>query len=195
MCMHCFRIGFTYQELAERSPHHPPNIRLQGLLPLQHRAPSPLGKHVLASAIVDLFDVVVHVLDQQDVVVEHLLVLRVVRATLTSRSSVCAAAWSTGGGRLFGDDFEAVEHAAVDARVGIVDQSPDFRDTLALTIVVGSRDGREDVFHSCAEVRENPHESDDTLALVDLDLCFLDRTDLVVDKFGEESLQAHGQLV
>lgn len=105
---------------------------------------------------------------------------------------MCAAAWSTGGGGLFGDDFEAVEHAAVDSRVCVVDQSPDLCDTLALTIVVGSRDGRENVFYRCAEVRENPHESDDTLALVDLDLCFLDRTDLVVDEFGEESLQAHG---
>ena len=42
---------------------------------------------------------------------------------------------------------------------------------------------------------EDPHESDDTLTLVDLDFRFLDRADLVVDELGKESLQTHGQLV
>lgn len=185
----------TYQQLAERSPHHPPNVSLQGFLPLDHCAASPLGKYALASAVIDLFDVVVHVFDQQDVVVQHLLVLGIVCAALTSRRSVRAATRSTCSGRLFGNDFQAVEHAAVDSRVGVVDQSPDFRNTLALTIIVGACNGREDVLHSSAEMRENSHESDDTFALVDLDLCLLNRTDLVVDELGEESLQAHGQLV
>lgn len=115
MCMWYSRWRFTYQELAERSPHHPPNVSLQGLLPLQHCAASPLGKHALASTVVDFFDVVVHVLDEQDVVVQHLLVFWIVCAALTSRRSVCTTTRSTGSGRFFGDDFEAVEHAAVDS--------------------------------------------------------------------------------
>lgn len=135
----------------------------------------------------------VHVFDQQDVIVQHRLVFRVVGASLARRGVVCTS-WCSSGRRLFGNSLEAVEHGTIDARVGVVNESANFGHAVARAIVVCTRDGGEDVLNCGAEVREDPHEGNDTLTLVNLDFRLLDCANLVVDEFSEQGLQTHSTL-
>ena len=163
-------------------------------MPLDHCASSPFGENALASAVVDFFDVVVHVFDQQDVIVQHRLVFRVVGASLARRGVVCTS-WCSSGRRLFGNSLEAVEHGTIDARVGVVNESANFGHAIAGTIIVCTRNGGEDVLDCSAKVWEDSHEGNHTLTLVNLDFRLLDCANLVVDEFSEQGLQTHGQLV
>lgn len=74
----------------------------------------PVVEHSVA-ACVDFFNVVVHVLDEQNVVVEGFLVL-----------GIALALGSHDRGRLLGNDLQALKHGLVDARVGVVDHASNF---------------------------------------------------------------------
>ncbi len=112
----------------------------------------------------------VHVLDEQDVVVERFFVFGVTRG-------------GGGGGGFLGDEFKGFEHGFVEFGVGVVEVGADGE---------GGDDGRggDHVLDCGGEVGEGFHKGDDAFALLDLDFRVLDAADLLVDEAREESDEA-----
>lgn len=117
-----------------------------------------------------LLDVVVHVFDEQDVVVQGFLVFRV-----ASSLSCCRT--------FFGNELQAFEHGLVHSAVGIVNQCTYWK--------MVERPGRgEHILEGSREVGEGLHESNDAFALLDLDLGVFDAADLLFDETGELCCEA-----
>jgi predicted membrane protein len=72
----------------------------------------PVVEHRVA-ACVDFLNVVVHVLNEQNMVVEGFLIL-----------GIALALGPHNRGRLLGNDLQALKHGLVDARIGVVNHAP-----------------------------------------------------------------------
>jgi len=165
----------TYQQLPQGSPNDPRHIRLHCLCPIHHRLTLPFRQYTILASVFDLLDIMVHVLDDQHLIIQQLLLLlAVVRPGPRRRRT------------FLGDDFETIKHRTVDPCVCVVDSEADISDGLCLLVVVPATDGREDVLHSRGEVWEGLHERDDALALLDLHLRVFNGADLLVDELGKE---------
>jgi len=171
----------THEDLAKRPPHDALDVLVQVLGSLHERLALPACEYcVFLAAVVDFFDVVVHVLDEQDVIVEHLFVLGV------------GALLSAHGGRLARDLLEAYPHCLVDAVIGCVDHGAHFHEIGSCGRAASC--ARIDVLDADGEVGKYAHECDDAFAFLDLDFCVLNRPDLVVDELGEEIVKSRARL-
>ena len=69
----------TNQKLSKRSAHDTADICIQRLDTLIDRASAPFGEHsAVLATIIDLLNVMIHVFDQQNVVIKHFFVLVIV---------------------------------------------------------------------------------------------------------------------
>jgi len=121
---------------------------------------------------VDLFDVVVHVFDEEDVVVQCFFVFGV------CDSPVPVLRGHDGRG-FFGDEFEALEHGFVDLLVRVGDREAHLERIERFPF-------RQHVLDGGGEGGECLDEADDAFALLDLDFGIFDPADLFVDEAGEQ---------
>jgi hypothetical protein len=163
-------IGDAYQELAQRPTDHGVNVEVHVFAILLLRLGFPVIENRVATCV-DFFNVVVHVLNEQDVVVERLLVF-----------GVTLALGAHDRRRLLSDDLQALKHGLVDARVGVVDHSSNLQ-----LLAVACR--RQHVLNGDGEVWECLHKGNHALALLDLDFSIFNRSDLLVEETAEETLE------
>lgn len=128
----------------------------------------------------DFFNVMVHVLDEEDVIIERFFIFWISCAgtrtlILSLRPAACRA--------FLGDEFQALEHGLVDLLVGVIDHGPNGR------VREVSQRGKH-VFNSQGEIRECFDERDNAFALFDLDLRVFDSTDLFFYKAAKQGSYA-----
>lgn len=128
----------------------------------------PSRKHTIIPRI-HLLHIMIHILNQQDVIIQCLLIFRITLALCSHHSR-----------RFLSNDLQALEHCLVDLLVGIVYHFPDFE----LIVFAGCG---EHVFYCDGEVREGVHEADYAFAFFDFDFCVFDGADLLVDEAGEQA--------
>jgi hypothetical protein len=150
-------------------------------------------------AAVDFFEVVLHVFDQEDVVVEGFFVFWVagvvageeVRGAAAGLDAadvvvvvvVAGAGGGGGAGFILGDEVEAFPHGFVEFGVGFVDDEAD----LERFVAASRRGGGEHAFDGGGEAGKGAHEGDDAFTLFKLDFGVFDTAHLVVDEAMEKA--------
>ncbi|KAI7340932.1 hypothetical protein KC340_g32 [Hortaea werneckii] len=149
------------------------------------------GKNAWPPAVIHLLKVVIHVFNQKNMIVQHFFVFGVV-AHSSSRHLLClsASAWT-----FLGNDFETIKHRLVDPDVRIINQASHLHHTLRWALVVFSSHCSKHILDSSTEMWEDFDETDDALALLDLDLRVFDCADLIIDEFRPQILQFRDELV
>src|SRR6266536_6128635 len=121
---------------------------------------SPFLKDNVASSF-DLLDVMIHVFNEKNVIIERLLVF-----------GVTATACLTSSRGLFSNEFERLPHGTIDLRVRVIDRVTNFQG-----LRIGLRGGQH-VFNCDGKVRERLDECNHTLSLLDFHLRLLDAVNL-----------------
>ena len=93
-----FRRFEEVEEFAERAPEHSREVEVHVFGHVARRARFPVLQHGVGSWV-DFFDVMVHVFDEEDVVVEGFFVLGIAGARQGRNAG------GAGEGGLFGDEF------------------------------------------------------------------------------------------
>ena len=169
----------AYEELAQWPPHDARHVLVEVLGALGGGLCLPAAEDGAGvAAVVDFFNVVVHVLDEEDVVVEDLLVF-LGRAHGAARAEA---------GCVFGDLLESDPHALIDALVGLVDGLANLARGVTHSAGAAGAAGK-DVLERCAKMGECAHEADDSLAFLQKDLCLFDSVDLGIDELVEDDAQ------
>jgi hypothetical protein len=162
----------TYQKFAQWSTDDGIDVEVHVLAVFIASLGFPGLQHGIVASV-HFFDVVIHVLDEEYVIVECLLIFWI--------------ALALGGHyrrRLLSNDLQAFEHGFVHPLISVIDHASD----LELLPAVGSR--WQHILNCSRKVRERLHEGNDTFALLDLDFGILNGTYLLVEEAIEETLQS-----
>lgn len=102
------RVWLAYQEFAKRAPDDSVDVERHVLIHLRLRPLLPFAKDYVAARI-DLLNVMIHVFNVQNVVVQSLLVFGVCANTGDSWRLCSHGSWA-----FFGNDLQRLEHGLVD---------------------------------------------------------------------------------
>ncbi len=105
----------TYQQLAQRAMDDCSDIKPQVLVHLLDRSRFPLAQHCIPM-VLDLFDVMIHVLDEKNLVIERFFIFRVTD-TLAHDPMPCRHRRV-----VLRNDLQTLEHCLVDPLICVVNR-------------------------------------------------------------------------